>query len=294
MWIYLNDAFLQPKDALISVFDHGFLYGDGVYETLRSYGSRLFLRDQHLARLTRSAEAIGLNLPIPNGGWPALLHELMARNDLGNDGQDAYIRITVSRGEGEIGLDPALCPTPTMVIMTKPLTPPARTLYEKGVDLIVAETRRNLPEAISPRIKATSYLNNILAKREAIRAGVFDSILLNRDDQLTECTVSNLFFVTGGGLHTPSPDCGLLDGLTRGLVIQLAGELGMEVEEGRFTPDRLYRATECFLTNTSMEIMPVTSVDRNVIGRGIPGPVTRTLQEQFNASRERFLEPAFP
>ena len=292
MWIYLNGRFVKEEEALISVFDHGFLYGDGVYETLRSYGHRLFMCDQHVARLFRSADAIGLPVPIPTECWPDLLHEAMARNQVGHALRDAYLRITVSRGAGDIGLDPALCPSPTVVVMAKPLTAPPAGLYETGVDVIIAETRRNSPEALSPQIKATNFLNNILAKREAIAAGAFDSIFLNAEHQLTECTVSNLFFVANGVLRTPSVDCGLLDGLTRMIVIQLARELPVRVEEGRYTADDLYRAAECFLTNTSMEIMPVASVDRRVIGAGKPGPLTRKLRDLFVGARDRFLEPA--
>ena len=176
MWVFLNDRFVRKEEALVSVFDHGFLYGDGVYETLRSYGSRIFMRDQHLVRLRRSAEAIGLELPIPDSQWPELLHDGMRRNDVGNDRTDAYLRITVSRGEGEIGLDPALCPRPTVVIMTKALHPSPSALAGDGVSLTVAKTRRNLPEALSPHIKSTNFLNNILAKRESIAAGTFDSL----------------------------------------------------------------------------------------------------------------------
>ncbi len=292
MWIYLNGKFVTQEDAVLSVFDHGFLYGDGVYETLRSYGPRLYMWERHLARLFRSADAIGLSMSIPKARWHDLLHESMARNGVGNARQDAYLRITVSRGAGDIGLDPALCPSPTVVIMAKPLAAPPADLYEKGVELIIAATRRNLPGALSPSIKSTNFLNNILAKREAIAARVFDSILLNWEHHLTECTVSNLFFVTNGDLRTPSIECGLLDGITRAIVIQLAGELGIGVEEGRFTPGALYQATECFITSTSLEIMPVSSVDRKVIGEGRPGPITRKLQALFVAARDRFSEPA--
>jgi branched-chain amino acid aminotransferase len=186
MWIYLNDRFVKEEDAVVSVFDHGFLYGDGIYETIRSYGSRIFMRDQHLARLRRSAGAISLTIPIPEHRWPDLLHEAMTRNDVGHERFDAYLRITISRGAGDIGLDPALCPTPTVVIMAKPLHPPSPKHYRNGVNLIVAKTRRNLPSALSPQIKATNFLNNILAKREAIVAGAFDSILLNWESHLTE------------------------------------------------------------------------------------------------------------
>ena len=292
MWIYLNSKFVREEEALISVFDHGFLYGDGVYETIRSYGKRIFMRDQHLARLFRSADAIGLTIPIPIKNWPDLLHELMVRNHVGNAQQDAYLRITISRGVGDIGLDPSLCPSPTVVIMAKPLTAPVASAYEKGVALIIASTRRNLPSALSPQIKATNFLNNILAKREAIAAGVFDCLLLNWEHHLTECTVSNLFFVTGRCLRTPVVECGLLDGITRGIVIQLATERRIPVEEGRFTPDQLYQADECFVTNTSLEIMPVTSVDHRPIGEGIPGSLTLELRKLFVGARERFLEHA--
>ena len=291
MWIYLNDRFVQDKEAVVSVFDHGFLYGDGVYETIRSYGSKIFMRDQHLARLTRSADSIGLCIPISNDRWPVLLHEAMTRNDVGHDGADAFIRITISRGTGDIGLDPALCPTPTVVIMTKGLNPPSPHLYQEGVSLITAKTRRNLPSALDPRIKATNFLNNILAKREAIAAGVFDSILLNGELHLAECTVSNLFFVQAGRLCTPSLDCGILDGITRDIVLSLAHDVQIPVEEGKFDLAALIRADECFMTNTSMEVMPVISVDSRKVGNGRPGPMTRRLHELFMASRRRFSEP---
>ncbi len=290
MWIYLNDRFVNDAEAVVSVFDHGFLYGDGVYETLRSYGDRIFMRDQHIARLHRSAEAIGLAIPIPYKSWPDLLHDAMIRNEVGNSQRDAYLRITISRGVGDIGLDPALCPVPTVVIMTKPLVPAPSALYETGVTLVVAKTKRNLSSALSPHIKSTNFLNNILAKREAIAAGAFDSVLLNWENYLTECTVSNLFFVAGGRLCTPSVDCGLLDGITRDIVIQLARETHIAVEEGRFSADRLFQAEECFLTNTSMEIMPVYAVDRRPIGSGKPGPITRQLQSIFGTHRSRFLD----
>jgi branched-chain amino acid aminotransferase len=288
MWIYLNERFVRQEEAVVSVFDHGFLYGDGIYETLRSYGHRLFMRDQHLARLQRSAEAIGLK--IPDLDWPALLREAMTRNDVGNDRSDAYIRITISRGTGEIGLDPALCPRPTTVIMAKPLIPPSPEHYGKGVSLIVARTRRNLPSALDPQIKATNFLNNILAKREALAAGAFDSVLLNWKSHLTECTVSNLFFVHAGRLCTPSLSSGILDGITRNFILTLAREEGITVDEREFTVDDLRLADECFLSNTSMEVMPATTLDGRAIGDGKPGSMTQTLHRQFVNQRTRFLQ----
>jgi len=290
MWIYLNDRFVDGANAVVSVFDHGLLYGDGVYETIRSYGHKIFMRDQHLARLRRSADAIGLRVPVAEDDWPALLNEAMQRNDVGNERTDAYIRITISRGVGDIGLDPALCPTPTVIIMTKPLSPPPPHQYQSGVDLIVARTRRNYPGALDPQIKSTSFLNNILAKREAIAALAFDSLLLNWESHLAECTVSNLFFVTNGRLRTPSLDCGILDGITRRIILSLAHEEGIQVEEGTYTLDQLVQADECFLTNTTMEVMPVTSLNRHPLGTGKPGPLTHRLHQIFVANRPRFLQ----
>lgn len=290
MWIYLNDRFVDGANAVVSVFDHGLLYGDGVYETIRSYGHKVFMRDQHLARLRRSADAIGLRVPVAEDDWPALLNEAMQRNDVGNERTDAYIRITISRGVGDIGLDPALCPTPTVIVMTKPLSPPPPHQYQSGVDLIVARTRRNYPGALDPQIKSTSFLNNILAKREAIAARAFDSLLLNWESHLAECTVSNLFFVTNGRLRTPSLDCGILDGITRRIILSLAHEEGIRVEEGTYTLDQLVQADECFLTNTTMEVMPVTSLNRHPLGTGKPGPLTHRLHQIFVANRPRFLQ----
>ena len=290
MWVFLNDRFVPREEAVVSVFDHGFLYGDGVYETIRSYGPRIFMREQHLARLQRSAESIGLDIPIARAQWPDLLHEAMRRNNVGNDHTDAYLRITVSRGEGEIGLDPGLCPHPTVVIMTKALQDYPAALSRDGVSLTVAKTRRNLPEALSPQIKATNFLNNILAKRESIAAGTFDSLLLNWREDLTECTISNLFFYSGHQLHTPALECGILDGITRTIVMTVAQEEGIVVKEGHYRLATLLEADECFLTNTTMEIMPVTRIDAVAVGDGIPGPLTRRLQTAFAASRTRFLE----
>lgn len=288
MWIYLNDRFVKESEATVSVFDHGFLYGDGVYETIRSYGEKIFMRDQHLARLNRSAEAIGLT--IPNRDWPSLLHESMKRNEVGNDQIDAYIRITISRGTGDIGLDPALCPNPTIVVITKPLKTPPSERYREGVSLIVAKTRRNLPDALDPQIKATNFLNNIQAKREAIAAGAFDSVLLNWESHVTECTVSNVFFVQAGQLCTPSLDCGILDGITRGVILTLARENRITVSEGRFGVEALRQAEECFLSNTTMEVMPVTRLDGRHIRDGKPGPLTRQLHQIFVTHRQRFFE----
>jgi branched-chain amino acid aminotransferase len=285
MWIYLNDRFVDQKEAVVSVFDHGFLYGDGVYETLRSYGGRFFMLQAHLARLQRSASLIGLELPIPLDEWPPLLRETLARNEL----RDAHLRITVSRGEGELGLDPALCRQPTLVIMARPLVRYPDRLYEEGVGLAIATVRRNLITALSPRIKSLNFLNNILAKQEAAKAGAFDALMLNAEGLLTESTTSNFFFVREGRIYTPSIDCGILDGITREVVLTLAKEAGIQTEEGRYPAETLARAEEAFLTNTSMEIMPVCSIDRQPVGSGRPGSWTLKLRDLFKANLARFL-----
>jgi branched-chain amino acid aminotransferase len=288
VWIYLNDRFVREAEALVSVFDHGFLYGDGVYETIRSYGDKIFMRDQHLARLRRSAEAIGLTIPARD--WPSLLHESMVRNGVGNDRTDAYIRVTISRGTGDIGLDPALCPRPTLVIITKALKPPPPDRYQTGVSLVVAKTRRNLSSALDPQIKATNFLNNIQAKREAIAAGAFDSVLLNWEGHVTECTVSNIFFVQSGRLCTPALSCGILDGITRGVILTLARDAGIPMDEGRFNVEALMAADECFLSNTTMEVMPATQLNGRPIGSGSPGPLTKRLHQIFVTERRKFLQ----
>ncbi len=281
MWIYLNDRFVPQEEAVVSVFDHGFLYGDGVYETLRSYGPHVFLMQEHLARLRRSAELIHLKIPIADSAWPALLEEAMTRNGVGSPGKDAYIRMTISRGPGEIGLDPALCPKPTVVIMTKSLTRPPEHLYQQGITLITAQTRRNHAAALNPQIKSLNFLNNILAKREAVQGRVYDAIMLNTAGDLAECTISNLFLVVSGRLCTPSIDCGILDGLTRDLVLRLARKESLSVEEGHFPAATLHVASECFVTNTSSEVLPVATIDGKPIGTGRPGPLTQQLHRLF-------------
>ncbi len=285
MRIYLNDRFVDRQDAVVSVFDHGFLYGDGVYESLRAYGGKFLLLSQHLHRLARSADAIGLALPLTERDWPALLHDCLAHNRLA----DAMVRITVSRGPGDIGLDPALCPKPTLVITARPFRPYPEQLFDEGVSLAIVRTRRTANDAIPSHVKSLNFLNNILAKREASAAGAFDALMLNVDGHLTECTTSNLFFVEGNRLCTPSLDCGLLEGVTRGLVLSLACEQGLAVEEDRYPAARLAAAAECFLTNTSMEIMPVTTLDGAPVGTGRPGPLTQRLRRLFQDNVARFL-----
>src|SRR5436309_7708798 len=199
MWIYLNDRFVPKEEAVVSVFDRGFLYGDGVFETLRAYRGRIFQLPEHLARLERSASELGIALPVTRERLADLVRESLTRNQL----QEAYLRITVSRGPGEIGLEPALCRSPTFVVIANPFEPYPESFYTDGVSVAVVQTRRNLPEALPPHVKSLNYLNNILAKMEATALGAFEALLLNHHGELTEGTTSNVFVALGGRLRTP-------------------------------------------------------------------------------------------
>lgn len=285
MLVYLNGRFVPKNEALVSVFDHGYLYGDGIYETLRAYRGTLFLLDRHLDRLRRSAELIGLRLPLSLPEIGAALADAIAVNNL----DEAYVRIQISRGPGDIGLDPALCPVPTMVIVAKPFTAYPPAYYERGVQAAVVATRRNHPLALNPAAKATNFLNNILAKMESLAAGAYEGIMLNWEGRVAEGTISNVFVVKAGVLRTPALDVGILEGVTRGLTLSLAAELGIPVLEDAFDPGELLSADECFLTNSTSEIMPVTSVDGRTIGDGRPGPVTKRLHDAYREEVNRHV-----
>jgi branched-chain amino acid aminotransferase len=287
MWIFLNDQFVKKEQARISVFDHGFLYGDGVYETLRVYQGRIFLLERHLARLRRSCDLIGLVLPIMDDAWLSIISEILVRNGL----EDAGLRLTISRGEGELGIDPALCARPTVVVMAKSLVPYSTRMREQGVRLQLVSVRRNPESAQSPQIKSLSFLNNILAKQEAAQAGAFDALMLNMDGHVTECTTSNIFFVANHRLHTPSVACGILEGITREVVIALARDLRIDVEEGAYSSGDLLQADECFMTNTGMEVMAVSHIGEDPIGQGKSGPITMALWKAFQENLERWLGP---
>jgi branched-chain amino acid aminotransferase len=277
MLVYLDGNFVAREQALVSVFDHGFLYGDGIYETMRAYGGQLFLLKKHLARLKRSANAIHLKLPLPIEKIGEALNESLSINKL----QEAYVRLHISRGPGEIGLDPALCAAPTMVIVAKPFHDYPAEYFERGVKVAVVKTRRNHPLALDPAIKGTNFLNNILAKIEAKKAGAFEGIMLNWEGHVAEGTISNIFMVRKGVLYTPHADTGILEGVTRDLVLRLAKRKKVPVREILLRPNVLSAADECFITNTTMEIMPVTALDKQSIGNGKPGPVTALLRQAY-------------
>lgn len=282
-YVYLNDKIVPASEAKVSIFDHGFLYGDGIYETLRVYDGVVFMFDEHLQRLFRSAYLIGLNIPKKFSDIKNAVYDTLETNNLTN----AYVRITVSRGVGPVGLDPELCKEPTFIIIAQDFKNYPKSLYEEGIKLIISNTRRNLKEALNPQIKSLNFLNNILAKIEAKQADAYEAIMLNASGYITEGTISNIFFYSKDILCTPSIDCGILDGITRSLVLDLAIRSGLEVKEGFFLPEDLYQASEVFITNTTMEIMPASRV--NNIKYKV-GEVSRLLLKKYREEVSAYVK----
>lgn len=276
MYVYLNDRIVSSENAVVSVFDHGFLYGDGIYETMRAYNGIVFMIDEHIKRLFRSASLIGLKIPYNSEKLKSSIYETIQANNLKN----AYIRLTISRGCGSLGLDPDFCQKPSIVIIVKEQKDYPKSLYQKGLKVIIARTRRNLKEAINPQIKSLNFLNNILAKLEAKEKNANEAIMLNVYRKLTEGTICNVFFYKDNILFTPSIDCGILDGITRGIVIGIAIEQGIKVKEGKFTKEDIYSAKEIFITNTTMEVMPVSELDDNKYPVGELSKNLRRLYKQ--------------
>ncbi len=285
MLVYLNGRFVPKEKALVSAFDHGFLYGDGIYETMRAYRGTIFELRQHLIRLKHSASAISLKLPMPIDKIADALNQTVRKNKL----KEAYIRLHISRGPGEIGLDPALCSAPTMVIVAKPFHDYPAENYTRGVKVAFVKTRRNHPLAISPAIKSTNFLNNIQAKIEAIKTGAYEGIMLNWEGYVAEGTISNIGMVKKGVLYTPHLKSGILKGVTRDLVLSLAKKNRIPVKEALLKPRDFLSADECFITNTTMEIMPVTRIGRTIIGKGKPGPITALLREAYTREVRRCI-----
>jgi branched-chain amino acid aminotransferase len=284
MYIFLNNKIVQEADAVVSVYDHGFLYGDGIYETMRAYDGIVFMRERHLERLGRSA--LLTKLVLPDAGFITdAVHRTLDANRLSG----AYIRITVSRGKGPVGLDPGLCKEPTFVVIAEPFREYPEHLYNNGVKLVIANTRRNLVAAINPKIKSLNFLNNIFAKVEAKERGAYEAIMLNFEDVIAEGTVSNIFFVKENVLCTPAPEVGLLDGITRELVISIAKKSGVRVNEGRFYPSDLFTASEVFFTNTTSEIMPVSQVEEVSFK---VGEVTKSLRALYKEEVSRYISEA--
>ena len=290
MLVYIDGEFLPQEEAKISVFDHGLLYGDGVFEGIRSYQGRVFKLDEHLQRLYDSAKAIMLEIPISIEDMEEAVLETLRRNQL----HDAYIRLVVTRGVGDLGLDPDKCPVPTIFIIADKITLYPPNFYEDGLEIITVSVRRNYAEAISPRIKSLNYLNNILAKIEGKQAGVEEVLMLNAEGYVVECSGDNIFFLKNNVIVTPPTYLGILEGVTRNTVIDLARELGITVEEKVFTRHDLYTAEECFLTGTAAEVIPVVKIDQRIVGNGHPGTVTQKLIEEFHHVTNVLGTPTYP
>ena len=277
--VYLNGKFVPKWEAKVSVFDHGLLYGDGVFEGIRAYSGRVFRLDEHLQRLYRGARAILLEVGMTHEELREAVLESLRVNNL----QDAYIRLVVTRGIGDLGLDPRKCSQGcTVFIIADAIQLYPEQMYQEGLELITVTTRRNDVTALNPAIKSLNYLNNILAKIEVVQAGLHEGLMLSADGYVAEATGDNIFLCTRGRLVTPPTSIGILDGITRDAVMQLAPEMGIVVEEKLLTQYDVYIADECFLTGTAAEIIPVVKVDGRLIGDGKPGPVTRELMARFH------------
>ncbi len=275
--IYLDGKLVDKDKAVVSVFDHGLLYGDGVFEGIRSYDGLVFKLKEHLERLFESAHTLMLEIPLSKEALEKAVIQTLQANRL----KDAYIRLVVTRGVGDLGLDPRKCRKPTLFIIADKIALYPKEYYERGLELATVPTVRNHPEALNPQLKTLNYLNNILAKIEATNAGVNEAILLNSQGYVTECTGENIFLVRDHAVLTPPPYVGILKGITRQVVMRLAAGMGFSVHEEVFTRHDLYTAHEVFLTGTAAEIVPVVKIDNRPIGTGRPGKVTLQLMSGF-------------
>ena len=287
--IWIDGELRDKADAKVSVYDHGLLYGDGVFEGIRAYDGRIFEEKSHVERLFDSAKAIRLTIPMSPEKVSEVMHECLRANNL----TDAYIRLIVTRGVGDLGLDPRKCPTPSVICIADTISLYPRELYEKGLPVITASVCKNHPNATPPRIKSLNYLNSILGKFEAIDAGVLEAIMLNHLGFVAECTADNIFIVRNGVVLTPPTEAGILEGITREVVMRLCKAEGIDCRERNLVRHDLYTADEAFLTGTAAEVIGVVSIDKRTVGDGTPGPITRRLKDAFHRyAREGDLSPA--
>jgi branched-chain amino acid aminotransferase len=287
MKIYIDGKFYDEKTAKVSVFDHGLLYGDGVFEGIRAYNGRVFRLQEHVERLFYSAKAILLDIPMTADDVAKAVVLSCKKNQI----RDGYIRLVVTRGVGTLGLNPRSCKNPSVIVIAGKIQLYPPELYQKGLDIVTVPTVRNLHSALNPAIKSLNYLNNILAKIEANNAGCEEAIMLNSEGYVAECTGDNIFIVKGNHLTTPPLSAGALYGITRGVVMDLARQRGMTVSEPNLTRYDLFNAEECFLTGTGAEIIPVVKIDGRQIGSGQPGSVTKRLMEEYHTLTESSGEP---
>jgi branched-chain amino acid aminotransferase len=280
--VNVNGRVSDQAHAVISIFDHGFLYGEGVYETLRTYNGQPFLFERHMQRLRTSAGMLALAVPLTDGEIDRRFRETVRAAGLGDaPSREAYIRILVTRGVGELSYDPSGCPDPTVVVIVKPQIDPPPEVFASGVRVALVPVVRNHPGSVSPLIKSNNLLNNALAMQEAFRRGGYEGIMRNYKGELAECTQSNLFIVKDGAALTPPIDAGLLAGITRAFLFEVGAEIGVPVHEAVLRDADLFGADECFLTSTTRELVPIVKVDERVIGSGAPGPITRALLDGY-------------
>jgi branched-chain amino acid aminotransferase len=276
--VWIDGKLVAKRDAKISVYDHGFLYGDGVFEGIRVYHGKVFEREAHIERLYESAKAIRLDIPMTRQQVNAAIDETVKVNGF----RDCYVRLVVSRGVGALGINPGTCERPSVIVIADLIAMYPRSMYETGMAVVTATVIRNHPNALSPRIKSLNYLNNILAKVEANDAGVAEAIMLNHDGNVAECTADNIFIIKGNEVLTPTTTDGILAGVTRQVIIDLCAKLSIPCFERTLQRHDLYIASECFLTGSGAEVIPVTKIDGRQVGDGRPGPVTRRLMEAFS------------
>ena len=289
MKIYINGKHYSKGDAKVSVFDHGLLYGDGVFEGIRVYNGRVFKLAEHMDRLYESAKTIMLDIPLPKKKMAKDVIEMVRLNGL----KDAYIRLIVTRGAGSLGLNPFTCKNPQVIIIVDKIILYPPKFYKEGLTVITVGTQRNIAEAVSPRVKSLNYLNNILAKIEALNSGVPEAIMLNSFGFVSECTGDNIFTIKQGSIFTPSIYMGVLEGITRACVMDIARDADIPVKPIVMTRHDIYNADECFLTGTAAEIVPVVRADGRNIGAGTPGQMTRFLMKEFHKLARREGVPAF-
>ena len=289
--VYVNGRITRAEEAVIPVYDHGFMYGEGVYETLRTYNRVPFLYDRHMRRLRQSAERLLLDVPFDDGTLHGWIDQTMAA---AGDLNEAYVRILLTRGVGDLNYDPKSTPKPTTVIIVKPFEAPAARVFDAGIRISLVEMLRNHPKSVNPLIKSNNLLNNALAMQTAYRAGAEEALMCNYRGELTECSQANFFMVRGGAALTPKSEAGLLEGVTRAFLFEIGREIGVEVREETLHPKDLETADEMFITSTTRELSPVVKVDDQVVGSGKPGPVTRKLLERYRQKAQELTGAVVP
>lgn len=285
--IYIDGKFVNEEDARVSVFDHGLLYGDGIFEGIRVYNRRLFMIDEHLKRLYNGAKVIRLQIPMEPGEVKDRVRETVRLNDI----SDGYVRLVVTRGKGDLGLSPSKCADPNIIVIASTIKIYPDEVYKNGLKVVTVSTRRNNPDSLSPQIKSLNYLNHILAHLEVLHAGADEGLVLNDSGYVTECVVDNFFIVVNSVILTPPTNAGALNGITRLVVFNLAKEHNIEIREENLSLVECYTADEAFLTGTAAEVAPVTYIDERPVGDGKPGPVTARLMEAFKELKENYGTP---